>query len=95
MGYSQRLNQVLDELNKELDMQKKDISALDEDLTSLHNQITSLNKQIEWIISTFTVDQVTHNPSIKALVLETEAMYIKHQQKISPHLELLVAAAKK
>ena len=81
MWYFQRLKQVL--------------AQLDEEIGEQHQEIAELNKQIEWIISTFTVDQVIHNPNIKALVLQTESVYLKHNEKIFPHLAILIAAAKK
>lgn len=56
--------------------------------------VQELDKQIEGIMNTFTVNDVKNNPTTKNLVLETEKIYIKHGNVISPHLTELINAAK-
>ncbi len=63
-------------------------------LTEQNKTMKEQNKQIDGIINTFTVNDVKTNQTIKNLVLETEKIYIKHGDVISPHLAELIKAAK-
>ncbi len=83
-----------EQMKTETEQMKKETEQMKKNIEEMDKNIEQMKKEIEGIINTFTANDVTNNPSIKKLVLDTEQLYIEEEFTLFPKLIELSKIAK-